>query len=64
MPDLPDDPPPVAPGAAPASGDVEPDGVGPGDDAPPPRDVSGLIGPTLVGMVGGVAVVLLILWLT
>ena len=65
MPDpLPEDPTPTDP--VPAEGpSVEAVAAGdPGGEAPPPRDISGLIGPTLVGMVAGVAIVLLLLWLT
>lgn len=44
---------------------AQPDDEAAEPDGPPaPRDISGLIGPTLVGMVVGVGVVLLILWLS
>ena len=49
------DPPPLGPRPV-AREPAEP-------DTGAPRDVSGLIGPTLVGMVAGVAIVLLLLWL-
>ena len=63
MPDpdpLPENPTPLDPSPP----DGEPDDEAPDDQAAPPRDISGLIGPTLVGMVAGVAIILLILWLT
>ena len=52
-------PPPDSPTGAP-----EPADPAPADERPAPRDISGLIGPTLVGLVAGVTIILLVLWLT